>query len=144
MPAPAPIPVFRHQFAVPAADIDINGHVNNVAYVRWMQEVAVLHSEAVGGTATALQEGVSWVVRSHHVEYLRPAFAGDQIAASTWVVDFRRVRSTRAYAFRRLPDGPLVARGTTDWVCVEAASGRPRTIPVAVQACFPCQPGHQP
>ena len=37
--------VYRWEFQVPAAAVDANGHVNNVEYVRWMQEAAVLHSE---------------------------------------------------------------------------------------------------
>jgi acyl-CoA thioesterase FadM len=34
-------------------------------------------------------------VRSHLVEYLRPAFEGQRIRVSTWVANLRRVRSLR-------------------------------------------------
>ena len=44
---------YRHEFTVPESAVDQNGHVNNVVYVQWMQDVAVLHSDAVGGTRAA-------------------------------------------------------------------------------------------
>src|SRR5580765_5546109 len=34
---------FSHSFRVQAADIDEQGHVNNVVYLRWIQDVAVAH-----------------------------------------------------------------------------------------------------
>ncbi|MEJ7701119.1 MAG: thioesterase family protein [Pyrinomonadaceae bacterium] len=34
---------FSHSFRVSTEDIDAQGHVNNVAYVRWIQDVAVAH-----------------------------------------------------------------------------------------------------
>lgn len=131
--------VFRHRFTVPPAAIDENGHVNNVVFVQWMQDVAIAHSDAVGGTAAMRESGGSWVVRSHQVEYLSPAYAGDGIEVETWVTGFHRVRSLRRYRFVRTSDGKLLARGETDWVFV-GANGRPRAIPDPVRACFPLAP----
>jgi acyl-CoA thioester hydrolase len=81
--------------------------------------------------------GAAWVVRSHKIEYLKPAFAGDEVAALTWVANFRRVRSLRRYKFLRKRDNTLLARGESDWVFVDARSGRLRTIPQEVMEAFP-------
>jgi acyl-CoA thioester hydrolase len=54
----------------------------------------------------------------------------------TWVTNFRKVRSLRRYRFLRVSDQALLAKGETDWVFVDAASGRPRPIPEEVVACF--------
>ncbi len=135
-----PEPIFRHAFRVPDTAIDGNGHVNNVAIVQWMQDVAVLHSDSVGCTAATVAAGHTWVVRSHHVEYLRPAFDGDQIEIVTWIADFRRVRSRRRYEFYRRPGDELIARGETDWVYVNVATGRPGSVPPEVQRCFSLGP----
>ena len=67
-------------FLVPAEAIDGNGHANNVEYVRWMQEIARSHSEACGGAGIAEGLGAAWVVRSHHIEYLKPLREGDSVA----------------------------------------------------------------
>jgi acyl-CoA thioester hydrolase len=135
--------VYCHEFTVPDDAADENGHVNNVVYVQWMQDVAVLHSDATGGTRAMRAVGGTWVVRSHKVEYLRPAFAGDRIQALTWVVNFRRVRSLRQYKFVRPVDNTIVAKGETDWVFVDAQTGRPRTIPADVTQAFHLVPENQ-
>ena len=128
--------IYRHAFTVGADALDENGHVNNVVYVQWMQDVATLHSDARGCTAATRSAGAAWVVRSHKVEYLRPAFAGDHLAALTWVVNFRRVASLRKYKFVRTSDNIVLARGETDWVFVDARTGRPRIIPEEVIGSF--------
>lgn len=129
--------VYRHEFTIPDSAVDGNGHVNNVAYVQWMQDVAIRHSDVTGGSSATEAAGATWVVRSHQIDYLRPAFAGDRVAALTWVVDFRRVRSLRRYRFFRPSDNTLLAEGQTEWVFVDAQTGRPRTIPEEVARLFP-------
>ena len=135
--------VFRHRFVVPEDALDQTGHVNNVVYIQWMQDAAIRHSSAVGGTAAMLAVGCTWVVRSHKVEYLSPAYAGDCIEVATWVVNFHRVRSLRKYRFVRTSDSKLLAAGETDWVFVSAESGRPCAIPESVRTCFTPLPHHE-
>lgn len=136
-------PIFRHRFTVGPEAIDENGHVNNVVYVQWMQDVAVLHSNDTGCTDTTRRIGAMWVARSHKIEYLSPAFAGDEIEALTWVVNFRKVRSLRRYKFLRAMDQTTLARGETDWVFVDTQSGRPRSIPENVTSAFDLLPDDQ-
>src|SRR6476646_6470477 len=121
--------IHTYTIHVPAASIDANGHVNNIEFVRWMQEAAVAHADAAGCTAATLQAGATWVVRAHQIEYLRPAFQGDRIDVLTWVADFRRVFSTRKYKFVRPSDNTVLAKGATDWVFVDARTGRPKSVP---------------
>ena len=126
----------EYEFDVPASAIDENGHVNNVEYVRWMQEAAVRHFASVGGNEPMDAAGATWVVRSHHVEYLRPALRDERIRVRTWVEDFRRVMSRRKYEFSRASDATVLARGETEWVFVDAQTGRPKTIPREIQELF--------
>lgn len=121
---------------VPPSAIDELGHVNNVEYVRWMQDAAIAHADAAGCTAATEAAGAVWVVRSHHIEYLRPAFAGDRIEIRTWVEEYRRASSLRRYEFVRPADGVTLAKGETDWVYVDRASGRPKSIPEPLRALF--------
>ena len=135
--------IFRDEFAVPEAVIDVNGHANNVAYVRWMINVAVKHFRTLVSEEQMHELGGSWVVRSHHIEYLRPALPDDLIEASTWIVNFSRVRSLRRYQFVRLSDGVVLAKGETDWVFINSANGRPRSIPEEIKAAFTLVPDKQ-
>ena len=90
-----------------------------------------------GVTAAMQALDAAWVVRSHHVEYLTPAFADDRIAVSTWVVHFRRVRSLRRYWFVNASTGKVLVSGETDWVFVDRASRRPRSVPADIMRRFP-------
>ena len=130
-------PVFRYEFTVPEEALDENGHVNNVHFVQWMQDVAVRHYESIGGVQPTQALGATWVVRSHHVEYLLPAYAGDVLEVRTWMATLRRVRSLRRYEFHRKSDNKLLVKGETEWVFVDAASGRPIPIPADLAATFP-------
>ena len=132
--------IYREEIVVPDDVIDGNGHVNNVAYVQWMQDVAVRHFAAVGGVEAMHAVGGTWVARSHRIEYLRPAFAGERIEVRTWVADCRRVRSLRRYEFLRPTNGAVLARGETDWVFVDVGSGRPCAIPATIRRAFTVVP----
>jgi acyl-CoA thioester hydrolase len=129
-------PTFRYTLTVPPAAIDANGHANNVEFVRWMQEAAVAHSDAVGCTSATTVAGAMWVVRSHKVEYRKAALAGDILQIVTWIHDFRRAFSRRKYRFERAGDGVVLAEGETEWVFVDTATGRPRSIPAEIVVLF--------
>lgn len=131
---------------VTARDIDTNGHVNNIVYVQWMQDAAIAHSDSVGCTLATAAAGCAWVARSHQIEYLRPAFAGDRVLVQTWLIDAtRKSTSPRRYRMVRESDGALLAKGETLWVFVDAQTGRPRTIPPEVIGGFALvAPGEEP
>ncbi len=127
--------VYTRSFMIPNDVIDENGHVNNVAYVQWMQDIAVEHYTAIGGIE-AQGDGAAWFIREHRIEYFLPAFAGEEIEIRTWVENIRRVRSLRKYEFVRKSDGKVLVRGETDWVFVDAKTGAPRAIPEEVSKVF--------
>ena len=127
---------YSKTFLIPRSSIDENGHVNNVSYVQWMQDIAVEHYESIGGVNPMQLIGATWVVREHRIEYFLPAFDADEIEIRTWVENVRRVRSLRKYEFIRMSDGKTLVRGETDWVFVDAKTGAPRAIPEEVFRVF--------
>ena len=137
-------PVHRFEIRVPSEVVDQNRHVNNVAYVQWMQEAAMEHSAATGCTRMTEDAGASWVARMHRIEYLAPAFAGDLLTVRTWVASLGKVRSLRRYQIIRAADRKVIARGETEWVFVDAATGRPRGIPPSIAALFEVMSGEPP
>ena len=135
--------IYRYELTVPEDALDENGHVNNVEYLRWMLDAAVRHSNSQGCTQATKDYGATWVVRTHRLEYLIPAFAGDHVCILTWVSNFRRVQSLRKYKVIRLEDNALLAEGETDWVFINAASGQLRSIPKNVMATFELLPAEK-
>jgi acyl-CoA thioester hydrolase len=127
--------IYSKTITIPATAIDENGHVNNVTYVQWMQDIAVEHYSSIGGIEAQASDA-TWVVREHKIEYFLPAFAGEEVEIRTWVENIRRVRSLRKYEFIRKADGKTLVKGETDWVFVDARTGTPRGVPEKVIQVF--------
>ena len=118
--------IFTFTFTIPQSVIDENGHVNNVAYLQWMQDAAAIHHpQAVGYKRAA---NTTWYAREHRLEYLLPAFLGEELEVRTWLSEIRRVRVRRQYEFIRKSDGKVIVKGETDWVYVDAKTGRPKRL----------------
>lgn len=127
--------IYTKTITIAPTTIDENGHVNNVTYVQWMQDIAVEHYSSIGGIK-AQGPDATWVVREHKIEYLLPAFAGEEIEIRTWVENIRRVRSLRKYEFVRKADGKILVKGETDWVFMDVKTGSPRAVPEGVSKIF--------
>ncbi len=133
--------IYSKQFAVPPEAIDVNGHVSNLAYVAWMQDIAIEHSAAAGWPMSRyLELGAGWVVRSHFVEYLRPAFEGEPVSVHTWVPRFDQRATPRRYLFLREPDRGVLAQAETRWVFVDLSTGRRRPLPPELTEAFDVVP----
>ena len=133
--------IFKLDLIVPQEAIDEFGHVNNQRYIAWMQEVATAHSAANGWPMERyLEIGAAWVVRSHFIEYLRPAFPGDKIEIFTWAANLALREVARGYLFRKADDRRILARAETKWVYVDIKSGRPRRVPEELLSAFEAVP----
>ena len=129
--------VFEHSHTVTADEIDDLGHASNLFYLRWTQAAAIAHSAVQGWPVEAYRRlGAGFVVRSHRIEYLRPALLGDEIIVRTWVADFRRTRSLRKYQIRHAQQRAVLAEAETLWAFVNFASGRPARVPPELKAAF--------
>lgn len=132
---PAKEGAYVYKFSVADSDIDALGHANNVSFVRWINEAAIAHSTHVGfGIARCLRDELVWVVRRHDVEYLRPAFAGEQIEATTWPESWSGASSLRRTIFVRA--GEVLARSETTWALLSTRDQRPRRVPEPMRAAY--------
>lgn len=129
--------LFEYRHVVRPEEIDGLGHVSNVEYLNWMMSAAVAHSDAVGWTTDryfALQ--FAWVVRSHQIEYLQPAHAGEEIVVRTWVADMKKISSLRRYAIVRAADNARLVTAATNWAFIDIRTRRLTRIPEVVASAF--------
>ncbi len=127
--------VFECEFVVRQYECDAFGRLQPVNYVRWMQEAALGATAAVGWTmARYAATGTQWLIRETQVEFLRSVGFGERVRITTWIDDFRKVRSYRRYEFRC--GEALIARAVTDWVYIDLANGKPCAIPPEMIADF--------
>ncbi|HUO28145.1 MAG TPA: acyl-CoA thioesterase [Bryobacteraceae bacterium] len=125
---------FEIRLAVEPADIDQLGHVNNVTYVRWIQDVAVAHWTSLAPAAD--QAKILWIVLRHEIDYLQPARPGDEIIARTWIGSATRVRFERLTELLRASDGTLLAKARTLWCPIDAERRRPVAVGAELRARF--------
>jgi acyl-CoA thioester hydrolase len=123
---------FAHVFPVKAEDIDEQGHVNNVAYLRWVQNVAVAHWFDV--TTPEQREKFTWVVTRHEIDYKKPAFENEEIKATTWV---GKAKSATCERFTEITRGEsLLVRAQSIWCLIDRETSRPARITSELKELF--------
>ncbi len=120
--------------AVEPADIDALGHVNNVVYLRWVQDIAIAHWKAAASAAD--QAKLLWIVVRHEIDYKQPARLGDGILARTWVGAATRIKFERHTELLRAGDGVLLVKALTVWCPIDAVTGKLASVSPEVRAVF--------
>lgn len=124
-------------FRVRHHECNAHNQVYPAVYMRYAQETAFDASAAAGYDMDRYEElDRLWLARETEIEYLSALRYGDSVQVKTWVIDFRRVRSIRAYEFHNAASGSLVARATTDWVHLVLSTGRPAYISPEMKTAF--------
>jgi len=120
--------------AVEPADIDQQNHVNNTVYVRWIQEIAILHWKA--NAPMPARDEIGWVVLRHEIDYKSPANLGDEIILRTWVGQASRLTFERFVEVFRKSDRKLLASARTLWVPINPETAKPTRVPPEVRERF--------
>src|ERR1039457_3406081 len=102
-----PTEPFELPIQVAPDDIDELGHVNNVTYLRWVQDAAVAHWTAAAPAAE--QARLFWIVLRHEIDYLHPA---------------------------HFDDGRVLARARTVWCPNDATTRKPTPVSAELRARF--------
>ncbi|MGA7161377.1 MAG: acyl-CoA thioesterase [Bacteroidota bacterium] len=114
----------RYEQTIPVLpeDIDQFDHVNNVVYVRWVQDVSTAHWNAAA--TSAQKEAVGWVVVRHEIDYINSARLGDEIIARTWVGTAIKNIFERHTEIIRSRDLKVLARARSLWCPIDLHSRR--------------------
>ncbi len=123
---------FSHSFRVSAEDIDANGHVNNVAFVRWIQDVAVAHWFSV--TTKETREKFTWIVLRHEIDYKKQAFENEEITVKTWVGEPTRISWERLTEITRGED--LLVKARSVWCLIDRQTLKPTRITTELKELF--------
>ena len=129
---------FSLHLRVQPADIDELGHVNNLVYLRWVQEAAIAHWTA--RTTPEQRAALTWVVVRHEIDYKRPAMPDDELVVTTWV----GVASGRTYERHteivRVSGETLLAKARTLWVPIDPRTMRVTEVSAEVRERFSAPP----
>jgi acyl-CoA thioester hydrolase len=125
---------FEMTVSVLPENIDEQNHVNNTVYLRWVQDVANAHWQAVASGEA--QKSIRWVVLRHEIDYKAPACFGDEVVLRTWVGKATRLTFERFTEIRRNGDDQLLSKARTLWCPINAQTGRPVRVPAEVREQF--------
>lgn len=117
---------------VGASHLDELNHVNNVVYLQWIQDVAKAHW--FSKTNDVINSSYFWVVRSHHIEYKKQAFAEDRLRVKTFVSNYKGPFSERIVQFYR--DEELIVEAKSNWCLIGTAEQKPKRVPAEIQDLF--------
>ena len=125
---------FEQTFTATPADIDELGHVNNAVWVRWIQDMATSHWQAV-----AAPEHIAayyWVVTRHEIDYRGNVGPGESVTGRTWIE-----AEPKGAQFDRRVDfvgavGKVIVRANTTWAMIDKVSGRLMRVRAEIAAPF--------
>lgn len=117
---------FHYGITFSVNDIDDLKHVNNVVYLRWVQEAASAHWNVVA--SEELKKKYSWVVLRHEIDYRQAAYLGDQLVAHTWVGTCEGARSVRHVHIYQSDSNKIIAEAKTTWCLLDASTMKPKRI----------------
>ncbi|NCN85366.1 MAG: acyl-CoA thioesterase [Sphingomonadales bacterium] len=116
------------------SDIDELGHVNNAVWVRWIQELATAHWNAI-----APQDAIDryiWVVTRHEIDYRGNVGVGDSVTGRTWISEPPKgARFWRNVSFTG-PDGKIKVAAKTNWAIIDRTIERPVRVPADLAELF--------
>ncbi len=126
---------FEYPITVTQSDIDQLGHVNNIIYLKWVQEVAIAHWNAV---ATDEMKATNlWVVSRHEIDYLRSALLESKLVAKTWVNEaYNGAKSERFVNICDKETDQIYAKVKTTWYLLDLHTKRPKRIEPAMMDIF--------
>jgi acyl-CoA thioester hydrolase len=129
--APLPPPgIFKMRRRVEWRDIDPAQHVNNAAYLAYLEECGMQVVAAFGWSMERMwAEGFAIIARRHQIEYVQPAVRDDELEVATWVSAVKHATALRHFTITRVQDGALLVQVHTLWVWVDLKTGQPIRIP---------------
>lgn len=116
--------IFLAQHTVTPEEIDELNHVNNIVYLRWVQDVSGKHWFKL--TENNSQNNYIWVVLRHEIDYVSSAVLNDKITLKTWVGETQGVKSVRYVEIYK--QNKLLAKAKTTWCLLDVKTLRPVRI----------------
>jgi acyl-CoA thioester hydrolase len=127
---------FTHPVRVYYEDTDAGGVVYYANYLKFLERCRTEWLRALGCDQTELlrDPGIVFVVRSVHLEYLKPARLGDLVTVE---LEVEKITRSQIFFRQRVLRGEAreeLAGGTVRIVCVRLDKMKPASIPAALRA----------
>jgi acyl-CoA thioester hydrolase len=108
-------------------DIDFAGHVSNIVYIRWLEDLRMMVLDTYLPLNTLMERGIAPVVVRTTIEYKRPVKLFDSVTGTMWASGMGNVKGILSAEFT--VNGNVVAASEQVGVFVRMGSGRPVAFP---------------
>lgn len=108
--------IFEKEIKIMEDHIDQNNHVNNVQYVKWVEEIAGEHWDFVKHITEYPND--IWMLIDHHIQYKKQVYLGDTITVKTYPKPPEGVKQPRKVEF--YCNNHLVVDSSTLWVLIDS------------------------
>tara|TARA_B100000809_G_C14912120_1_gene450202 strand:- start:297 stop:686 length:390 start_codon:yes stop_codon:yes gene_type:complete len=126
--------IHEQELTVTKDHLDLLNHVNNIEYVRWVQDIAAAHW-TLKSTQKIRQE-YYWVMMSHHIQYKGEALLGDNLLLKTFILHSKGAKSTRAVEIYNKNTEKLLTTSETVWCFISYETNKPARIPEDIANLF--------
>jgi acyl-CoA thioester hydrolase len=121
-----PVTYWKTPVHVLPSDFDELGHVNNVMYLRYVQEVSANHWKSLA-TEEQLTSCI-WVVGRHEIDYNHAIHPDDEVVGLTWVHPPQGMRFARSVWLVSPGMDKIYAQAYTIWLLLHKETGKPRRV----------------
>lgn len=122
--------IFTRSFRVRWSETNAEGQAGITSYLRYLMETAWDWGAAGGLSLEATNAlGLAWVMRETQFSFFRPLCYNDRFDFTIWLLEWRRVRGTRAFEIRLQDGGELVAQGAQQVAVLDVETMRPTSPP---------------
>lgn len=112
--------IYEKKIQVTEEHIDANHHVNNVQYVKWVEEIAAEHWDFVKHKTQNPDD--IWMLLDHHIQYKKQVYLGEILTVKTYPTTPEGIRQPRKVEFY-CNDKPVVD-SLTLWVFIDKETER--------------------
>ena len=122
--------MFTRTFRVRWSETNAHGQVGIRSYLRYLMETAWDWGAAGQLSLDDVKRlGQTWVVRETEFSFFQPLYYNDRFEFTIWLVEWRRVRGTRAFEIKHQDGGPAVAQGLQQVAVLDSQTMRPTSPP---------------
>lgn len=126
--------IYQKSFTVIDEDLDAAQHMNNVRYLFRLQEAATEHWQFLADKS--LQDRYLWVARRHEIDYLAPAFLGQNLLIETFIQSCQASLSHRVYRITHRDSQKCLVQANSQWCLLRRDSMKPCKIPQEIILLF--------
>jgi YbgC/YbaW family acyl-CoA thioester hydrolase len=122
--------IFTRTYRARYSDINADGQLAPADYARYIIDTAYDWSETLGlGDQVSEELGLYWVIRETEIQFLGSLHFNEEFDFTIWMLDWKRVRGTRAFVVKHKNTGVTIAQGVQQIACMDRKTQRPASPP---------------